>query len=184
MQQILILQKTSISSGSRRQLVDKDDEDENDCLCGFEFFVLSAHSHSSLRWHGPSLDGFTFRTCLNVVPFSRMYLVMAAPVISISSDSSDESVGSSIPRVILIGSIPVEGPITPEVGAAAVASPTGVLELDSHSSSEANPSKSSLPPVPVASMVSPFLCSDDSESDTKMPERHLSSTPHDAMLAR
>ncbi|GKD98389.1 hypothetical protein Tco_1382286, partial [Tanacetum coccineum] len=30
----------------------------------------------------------------------------------------------------------------------------------------------------------PFLCSDDSESDTKIPERHASPTPHDAMLTR
>ncbi|GJW08075.1 hypothetical protein Tco_1570498, partial [Tanacetum coccineum] len=106
---------------------------------------------------------------------------MAPPVISISSDSSDESVGSSIPRVILIGSIPVEVPVAPEVGAAAVTSPSRAFELDTHSSSEADPSESSLP---VAPMVSPFLCSDDSESDTEMPERHVSSTPHDDMLAR
>ncbi|GJY94564.1 hypothetical protein Tco_0510925 [Tanacetum coccineum] len=33
-------------------------------------------------------------------------------------------------------------------------------------------------------MVSPFLCSDDSELDTEMPERHVSPTPHDAMLTR
>ncbi|GJW49466.1 hypothetical protein Tco_0090817 [Tanacetum coccineum] len=33
-------------------------------------------------------------------------------------------------------------------------------------------------------MVSPFLCSDDSESDTEMPERHVSPIPHDAMLTR
>ncbi|GKD12566.1 putative reverse transcriptase domain-containing protein, partial [Tanacetum coccineum] len=58
------------------------------------------------------------------------------------------------------------------------------LALYTHSSSEADPSKSSLPPIPVAPMVSPFLCSDDSESDTEIPERHVSSTPHDAMLAR
>ncbi|GJY90621.1 hypothetical protein Tco_0505817 [Tanacetum coccineum] len=109
---------------------------------------------------------------------------MAAPVISISSDLSVESVGSSFPRVILIGSISVEVPVAPEVGAAAVASPAGVLELDTHSSSEADPSESSLPPVSVAPMVSPFLCSDDSESDTEMPERHVSPTPHDAMLTR
>ncbi|GJW16283.1 hypothetical protein Tco_0020416 [Tanacetum coccineum] len=109
---------------------------------------------------------------------------MAAPVISISSDLSDESVGSSISRVILIGSIPVEVPVAPEVRAAAVTSPAGVLELDTHSSSEADPSESSLPPVPVALMVSPFLCSNDSESDTEMLERHVSSTPHNAMLAR
>ncbi|GJZ06086.1 phospholipase-like protein [Tanacetum coccineum] len=97
-------------------------------------------------------------------------------VISISSDVSVESVGSSFPRVILIGSISVEVPVAPEVGAAAVASPAGVLELDTHSSSEADPSESSPPPVSVAPMVLPFLCSDDSESDTEIPERHVSPT--------
>ncbi|GKA43735.1 putative reverse transcriptase domain-containing protein, partial [Tanacetum coccineum] len=49
--------------------------------------------------------------------------VMAALVISISSDVSVESVGSSFPRVILIGSISVEVSVAPEVGAAAVALP-------------------------------------------------------------
>ncbi|GKF95252.1 hypothetical protein Tco_0287987 [Tanacetum coccineum] len=76
---------------------------------------------------------------------------MAAPLISISSDVS--------------------------VGVAAVASPAGVLELDSHSSSKADPSESSLPPVSVAPMVSPFLCSEDLKSDTEMPERHVSVKP-------
>nr|GEU65302.1 putative ribonuclease H-like domain-containing protein [Tanacetum cinerariifolium] len=75
-------------------------------------------------------------------------------------------------------------PVAPEVRAAAVASPAGVLELDTHSSSKANPSESSPPPVSVAPMVSPFLCSNDSESDTEIPERHVSPTPHDAMLTR
>ncbi|GJY74210.1 putative reverse transcriptase domain-containing protein [Tanacetum coccineum] len=110
--------------------------------------------------------------------------VMAAAVISISSDISVESVGSSFPRVILIGSISVKASVASEMGAAAVASPAGVLELDTHSSSKADPSESSLPPVSVAPMVSPFLCSDDSESDTEMPERHVSPTPHDTMLTR
>ncbi|GJT44303.1 hypothetical protein Tco_0953018 [Tanacetum coccineum] len=99
--------------------------------------------------------------------------VMAAPVITISLDVSVESVGSSFPRVILIGSISNEVPVALEVGAAVVASPTGVLKLDTHSSSEADPSESSPPPVIVAHMVSPFLCSDDLESDTEMPERHV-----------
>ncbi|GJX50576.1 hypothetical protein Tco_0277421, partial [Tanacetum coccineum] len=109
---------------------------------------------------------------------------MAALVISISFDVSVESVGSSFSRVILIGSISVEVPVTPEVGATAVASPAGVLELDTHSSLEADPSKSSPPPVSVAPKVSPFLCLDDSESDTKISERHVSPTPYDAMLTR
>ncbi|GKE60236.1 hypothetical protein Tco_1510603, partial [Tanacetum coccineum] len=79
--------------------------------------------------------------------------------------------GYSIPRVIVIGCISIEVSVAPEVEAAAVASPTGVLELDTHSSSEVDPSESSLPPVSVAPMVSPFMCSDDSESDTEMFER-------------
>ncbi|GJT94492.1 putative reverse transcriptase domain-containing protein [Tanacetum coccineum] len=41
-------------------------------------------------------------------------------------------------------------------GAAALALPFGVLELDTHSSSEADPSESLLPPVSIAPMVSPF----------------------------
>ncbi|GKF06572.1 hypothetical protein Tco_0037240 [Tanacetum coccineum] len=101
---------------------------------------------------------------------------MATPVISISSYVSVENVGSSFPRVILIGSISVEVPVASEMGAAAVSSPARVLELDTHSSSEVDPSESLPLPVSVAPMVSPFLCSDDSESDTKMPERHISPT--------
>ncbi|GKC59755.1 hypothetical protein Tco_1087353, partial [Tanacetum coccineum] len=77
-------------------------------------------------------------------------------------------------------SIFVEVLVAPEVGETAVASPDGVLELDTHSSSKAGPSESSPPPVSVAPMVSPFLCSDDLESDTEMSERHVlptTSTP-------
>nr|GEU29584.1 hypothetical protein [Tanacetum cinerariifolium] len=103
-------------------------------------------------------------------------LVMAALVISISLDVSVESVGSSFPRVILIGSISVEVPVTPEVRAAAVASPAGVLELDTHSSSQADLLESSPPPVSIAPMVSPSPCLNDSESDTEIPERHVSPT--------
>nr|GEY98894.1 putative reverse transcriptase domain-containing protein [Tanacetum cinerariifolium] len=51
-------------------------------------------------------------------------------------DSLDESVRSSISRVILIGFIPIEVPVAPEVGAAAVASPTNILVPDTYSSSE------------------------------------------------
>ncbi|GKA74536.1 hypothetical protein Tco_0780838 [Tanacetum coccineum] len=76
------------------------------------------------------------------------------------------------------------GPVAPKVGAAAVTSPAGVLELDTHSLSKADSTESSPPPVSVAPMVSPFMCSDDLESDTEIPERHVSPTPHDAMLTR
>ncbi|GJZ81533.1 hypothetical protein Tco_0646527 [Tanacetum coccineum] len=101
---------------------------------------------------------------------------MAAPVISTSSNVLVESVGSSFLRVILIGSISIEVPVAPEVGAAAVFSPAGVLELDNYSSLEADPLESSPPPVSVAPMVSPFLCLGDLESDNEMPKRHVSPT--------
>nr|GEX62023.1 hypothetical protein [Tanacetum cinerariifolium] len=77
-----------------------------------------------------------------------------------------------------------QDPVAPEVRAAAVVLPVGVLELDTRSSSEADPSESSPPPIPVAPMVLPFLCLDDSESDTEIRVRHVSSTPHDSMLTR
>ncbi|GJZ16643.1 hypothetical protein Tco_0552766 [Tanacetum coccineum] len=59
-----------------------------------------------------------------------------------------------------------------------------VLDLDTYSSSKADLLESSPPSVYVTPMVLPFLCSDDSESDTEIPERHVSPKPHDAMLTR
>ncbi|GKF53763.1 hypothetical protein Tco_0160673 [Tanacetum coccineum] len=101
---------------------------------------------------------------------------MAAPIISISSNSFEESVGSHAPRVILFGVIPAIIPevpivpadliVAPEVGTVSVISPTRVLDLvDYSSSSDSDPSEDSLHPVPNFPLVSPFLCSDDSEVD-------------------
>ncbi|GKE17638.1 hypothetical protein Tco_1425215, partial [Tanacetum coccineum] len=108
--------------------------------------------------------------------------VMAAPVISISSDTSEESVGSHAPRVILFGAIPaiipvipevpivpVDAVVTPEVGAVSVVSPFGVLDLVDYSpSSDSDPSKDSLPPAPDLPLVLPFLCSDDTKADATL----------------
>ncbi|GJW81926.1 hypothetical protein Tco_0145901 [Tanacetum coccineum] len=115
---------------------------------------------------------------------------MVAPIISISSDLSEESVGSHAPRVILFGVIPTIIPVIPEipivpadpivaleVGTVSVVSPTGVLDLVDYSSfSDSDPSEDSLPLVPDLLLVLPFLCSDDSELDTKIPKRHVSPT--------
>ncbi|GKE86526.1 hypothetical protein Tco_1560268, partial [Tanacetum coccineum] len=125
--------------------------------------------------------------------------VMDAPIISISSDSSEENVGSHAPRVILFGAIPAiilvipEVPIvptdpivTPEVGTVSVVSHARVLDLvDYSSSSDSDPLEDSLPPAPDLPFVSPFLCSDDSKADDESepaeqrPERHESLTVHD-----
>ncbi|GKD16114.1 hypothetical protein Tco_1205272 [Tanacetum coccineum] len=87
---------------------------------------------------------------------------MAASIISISSNSSEESMGSHAPRVILFGGIPSIIPVIPEVlivpadpivalevGAVPVVSPNEVLDLvDYLSSFDSNPSEDSLPPIP------------------------------------
>ncbi|GJS99069.1 putative reverse transcriptase domain-containing protein [Tanacetum coccineum] len=147
---------------------------------------------SRLQTHIPS------RPCLEV---------MATPVIPILSDLSEESVGSHVPRVILFGAIPTiilviprvpaEVPIihadplvTSEVGAVCVTLPTKVLNLVDYSSSDSDPSKDSLPPAPELPLVLPFLCSDNSEADSKFepakqrPERHESLAIHDDMVLR
>ncbi|GJT93485.1 putative reverse transcriptase domain-containing protein [Tanacetum coccineum] len=90
---------------------------------------------------------------------------MAAPIIAISSDASEESVGSIVSRVILFGTIPTEILIVPDI-------PTD------------------LPTAPELPAVSPFLCSDDSESDpesepaNELLERHVSVRPFSAMVSR
>ncbi|GJY51785.1 hypothetical protein Tco_0442632 [Tanacetum coccineum] len=132
---------------------------------------------------------------------------MAASVIPISSDSFKESVGSHVPRLIFFGAIlalipvipviptevlivPADPLVAPKVGAIFVTSLAGVLDLVDYSSFNSDPSKDSLPPAPKLPLVSPFLCSDDSEADSESepaeqrPERHVSLTVHDVIVLR
>nr|GEU83323.1 hypothetical protein [Tanacetum cinerariifolium] len=128
----------------------------------------------------PSSPDLDFRNLYKLL----LVQVRAALDISISLDVSVERVGSSFSRLILIGSSSVEVSVAPKVGAAAVASHARVLELDTYKSLKVGPLESSPPLVSIATMVSPFLCSYDFESNAEMPERHVSPTPHDAMLTR
>ncbi|GKC94591.1 hypothetical protein Tco_1160033 [Tanacetum coccineum] len=109
---------------------------------------------------------------------------MAALAIAISSDSSDESVGSPPSRVIIFGDIPTVIPstsmVTPEISTIAhvisstapvvettlVASPTGLCGLVPYSDSDSDsPDEMSSPehisPLPA---ISPFLCTDSFEA--------------------
>ncbi|GJZ91671.1 putative reverse transcriptase domain-containing protein [Tanacetum coccineum] len=99
---------------------------------------------------------------------------MAAPIISISSE---ESMGSYAPRVIIFGAIPAIIPevssvladliVAPEEGTVLVVSPTRVLDLvDYSSSSDSDPLEDSLPLVPDLPLVSP---SGSSSHDTLVP---------------
>ncbi|GJW70153.1 reverse transcriptase domain-containing protein [Tanacetum coccineum] len=98
--------------------------------------------------------------------------VMAAPIISISSDLSEESVGSHAPRVILFGASPAIIPIILEVPIVP-ADPIAVPKVGTDS----------LPLVPDLPLVSPFLCSDDSEMDdeSKPTEQRPVSSSHDTL---
>ncbi|GJV56205.1 putative reverse transcriptase domain-containing protein [Tanacetum coccineum] len=116
---------------------------------------------------------------------------MAAPVISISSDSSKESVGSHAPRVIPFGDIHAIVPVipevsivqadptvAPEVGVVSVLSPARALDLVDYSFSyDSDPPEYSLPPIPDLPLVSPFLYSDDSEADSESEPAEPSSPP-------
>ncbi|GKF51252.1 hypothetical protein Tco_0147719, partial [Tanacetum coccineum] len=94
---------------------------------------------------------------------------MAALVILISSDSSDESVGSSTSRIILFGTILAEilaeiqtiPPRAPEAGVVVVALPAGVLDLITYSSTISDSSKH--PPAPA---ISPFMHSSEKSRDS------------------
>ncbi|GJU54992.1 reverse transcriptase domain-containing protein [Tanacetum coccineum] len=96
--------------------------------------------------------------------------VMVALVISILSDTSEESVGSHAPRVILFGAIPTIIPTIPEVP---------IVPTDPIVASE----EDSLPPAPDLLLVSPFLCSDDTEAngESESAEQRPVSSSHDTL---
>ncbi|GJV55776.1 hypothetical protein Tco_1456781 [Tanacetum coccineum] len=128
---------------------------------------------------------------------------MAASAITISSDSSDESVGSPPSRVILFGDIPTVIPstsvvapetstIAPVISSAApmvettlVASPTGLCGLVPYTGSDSDsPDEMSSPehisPLPA---ISPFLCTDSSEAPDSS-DGPPSQDPYVATVAR
>nr|GEV52515.1 reverse transcriptase domain-containing protein [Tanacetum cinerariifolium] len=90
---------------------------------------------------------------------------MVALVIPISSDSSEESVGSYVLRMIFFVTIPTSIPIIPVVPVEVPIAPVDPIV------------------TPKLPLVSPFLCSDDSDADSEFetakqrPERHASLTP-------
>ncbi|GJX77488.1 hypothetical protein Tco_0324299 [Tanacetum coccineum] len=119
-----------------------------------------------------------------VIIAHHLLKIMAAPAITISFDSSDESVGSPPSRVILFGDIPTVIPSTsvvapetstialiissaaPMVETTLVASPTGLCGLVPYSDSDSDShderdSPEYITPLPA---TSPFLYTDSSEA--------------------
>ncbi|GJY06082.1 hypothetical protein Tco_0373136 [Tanacetum coccineum] len=127
---------------------------------------------------------------------------MAISVISISSDSSEDSVGTPAGRVILFGTIPTTIPdTTPVITPPATQTDTPVIPTetpiiaptippspdytpaspdyspasDSESDPSEDPSSDHIPPLPD---ISPFLSSDDDPTDSDTPDTPSSPT-HD-----
>ncbi|GKE46574.1 hypothetical protein Tco_1477832, partial [Tanacetum coccineum] len=128
---------------------------------------------------------------------------MAISVISISSDSSEDSVGTPAGRVILFGTIPTTIPdTTPVITPPATQTDTPVIPTetpiiaptippspdytpaspdyspasDSESDPSEDPSSDHIPPLPA---ISPFLSSDDDTTDSDTPDTPPSPT-HEA----
>ncbi|GKF23097.1 hypothetical protein Tco_0075419, partial [Tanacetum coccineum] len=122
---------------------------------------------------------------------------MTASAITISFDSSDESVGSPLSRVIRFGDIPTVIPsnpvVAPETSAIAlvissaapvaemtlVASPTGYSDSDSDSPDEMD-SPEYITPLPA---TSPFLYTNSSEASDSS-DRPPSQDPYVTIVAR
>ncbi|GJT63349.1 hypothetical protein Tco_1006882 [Tanacetum coccineum] len=114
---------------------------------------------NKLAIFAPVTYPFSRLGCVSLVSRAKVIenQVMAISVISISSDSSEDSVGTPAGRVILFGTIPTTIPDT---------TPSDPSE---------DPSSDHIPPLPD---ISPFLSSDDDPTDSDTPDTPPSPT-HD-----
>nr|GEU68663.1 hypothetical protein [Tanacetum cinerariifolium] len=114
---------------------------------------------------------------------------MAISIISVSSDSLEESIETSTGRVILFGTIPITIPDTtlsmippsthidttpiPIVASTIPSSPDYSIASDTESGPSEDPSSNHIPPLPA---TSPFLSSTDDSSDSDVPDTPPSPT--------
>ncbi|GJR77149.1 heat shock 70 kDa protein 16 [Tanacetum coccineum] len=113
-------------------------------------------------------------TQVTVAEFEQGNFVMAILVISISSDSSEDSVGTPAGRVILFET-PIIAPTIPPSPDYTPASLDYSPASDSESDPSEDPSSDHIPPLPA---ISPFLSSDDDTTDSDTPDTPISPT-HD-----
>ncbi|GJT92352.1 hypothetical protein Tco_1081197 [Tanacetum coccineum] len=106
---------------------------------------------------------------------------MAFSVILISSNSSEESVGTSNAQVILFGTIPVTIPSTaPTVDLPIIHDYTPLIPTDTPTISPVVPT---IPPIaPTIQYTSPFICTNSFDSDT--PDTQPSQNPYEVIVAR
>ncbi|GJZ19623.1 putative reverse transcriptase domain-containing protein [Tanacetum coccineum] len=167
-----------VASGERASLVERIGSLRLEYLKVRAMLSIERDQINSLRWH-MALSQEEFRQVRRDRDDTRRrlrrlesYVVIVAFVISISSNTSEESVGSHALRVILFG------------GGSFSRLPSGVLDLVDYSpSSDYDPSEDSLPPALYLPLVSPFLCSNDTEADdeSEPAEQRPVSSSHDTL---
>nr|GEW39135.1 hypothetical protein [Tanacetum cinerariifolium] len=123
---------------------------------------------------------------------------MATSVIPISSDSSDESVGSQLSRMILFGVIPtiipiileiptetfVIPPVAPIVETTIIATPTGLRDLISYSDSDSLVDMFSPKYISPLPTTSSFVCIDSTKTSDNLSDRLPSKHPYEVAIAR
>ncbi|GJZ82101.1 hypothetical protein Tco_0647095, partial [Tanacetum coccineum] len=124
-----------------------------------------------------SNNNYNQNKCRNIAAFKtghstllRIFPVMAISVILISSDSSEDSVGTPAGQVILFGTIPTTIPdTTPVITPPATQTDTPIQSLIHLR----DPSSDHIPPLPA---ISPFLSSDDDTTNSDTPDTPPSPT--------
>ncbi|GJX86259.1 hypothetical protein Tco_0337033 [Tanacetum coccineum] len=169
-------------------------------LCNGVYFSKRTLRGRSLCFVLEMLNKVTPPDTYSVQAPSGGVTVMAILVISISSDLSEDSVGTLAGRVILFGTIPTTIPdTTPVITPPATQTNTPVIPTetpiiaptippspdytpaspdyspasDSESDPSEDPSSDHIPPLPV---ISPFLSSDDDTTDSDTPDTPPSPT--------
>ncbi|GJZ20486.1 hypothetical protein Tco_0557076 [Tanacetum coccineum] len=132
------------------------------------YFVINEYKLADIFTKAPSKERFE-------------YLVMAFSIISISSDTLKESVGTSTARVILFGMIFVTIPSTaPIVDLPINHDDTLLIPTDTPTISPVIPT---IPPIaPTIKYTSSFICTDSSDSDTL--DLPPSQDPYEVNVAR
>ncbi|GJX75201.1 hypothetical protein Tco_0313796 [Tanacetum coccineum] len=154
--------------------------DNSDCTLEVLGTSMLPHATTFMFYIGLGLRATPPLTSLNLIYGSKCkeQLVMAFSVISISSDSSEESVGTSTARVILFGTIPTIVPATTlTVDLPVIHDDTLLIPTDTPTISPIVPTIPSI--APTIQYTSSFICTDSSNSDTPdTPTSPIHDIPH------